>query len=408
MRRSRRPLPHRKDWERERQPSPDRSSWRSAQKSRRPHPGVTEAHRPTREPAESAPLPATGFTLFVEGDALYDAMLLDVDRAHEAIRVESYIFVDDEVGTRFIQAFVRQAEAGVATTLRLDLAGSWAGLRASTVATLVRGGVRFQWSRVWSWRRPWRFHRRNHRKLVIVDDTVAYLGGFNIHRESSRRVVGESRWRDSHVRLTGPLVRDAIDLFDRYWLGRFWQPRTVDGFTLLPNRTAQCRHRLHCAFNERFGAARERVWLTTPYFVPDRRSQRRLCDAARRGVDVRLLVPGKSDVAIAQWASRAAYARMLAAGVRIFEYQPRVLHAKTALVDRHWGTVGTANFDYRSFFANDEVNLIAEDAELNMKLAAQFEHDLASSREVTSDRWRRRPWHALVAEAVGWWARRWL
>jgi cardiolipin synthase len=339
---------------------------------------------------------------------LYDAMLLDIEGARKTIRIESYIFVEDEVGTRFTQAFVRQAQAGVVTTVRLDVAGSWAGLRATSIATLVRCGVRLQWSRVWSWCRPWRFHRRNHRKLVIVDDWVAYLGGFNIHRESSRRAVWNARWRDSHVRLTGPLVNDAITLFDRYRLGRSWQPRTVHGFTLLPNRTARCRHRLHCAFNERFGAARERVWLTTPYFVPDRLSQRRLGDAARRGVDVRLLVPGKSDVAIAQWASRAAYAGMLAAGVRIFEYQPRVLHAKTALVDRHWGTVGTANFDYRSFFANDELNLIAEDAELNAQLAAQFEHDLASSREVTSDRWRRRPWHAWVAEAVGWWARRWL
>ena len=348
-------------------------------------------------------------TLFVEGDALYDAMLADLARAQSAIRLESYIFADDEVGSQFIDALGRAAQSGISTTLRLDAAGSRSGLRRTNVAKLAHDGVALGWSRVWSWRHPWLFHLRNHRKLLIVDDRVAFLGGFNIHRDSSQRAVGKGRWRDTHVRITGPLVFDAIEVFDRYQrLGRTWQPGSTRGIYLLPNRTARCRHRLHCAFNDRFGSARERVWLTTPYFVPDQRSQRRLRAAARRGVDVRLLVPEKNDVAIAQWASRAAYSRMLAAGVRIFEYQPRVLHAKTALVDRDWATVGTANFDYRSFFVNDELNLIAEDAAFNAELAAQFKRDLAASREVTAETWRHRRWSAPIAETIGWWARRWL
>ena len=351
----------------------------------------------------------TTLTLFIEGDDLFDAMLADLALAQSAIRIESYIFADDEIGSQFIDVLGRAARSGIATTLRLDAAGSWGGLRRSSVAKLAQDGVVLGWSRAWSWRHPWSFHLRNHRKLLIVDDRVAYLGGFNIHRDSSRRVVGEGRWRDTHVRISGRLVRDATAVFDRYLhLGRAWQPRNAHGIYLLPNRTAHCRHRLRCAFNDRFSAARERVWLTTPYFVPDWRSQRRLCAAAQRGVDVRLLVPGKNDVAIAQWASRAAYARMLVAGVRIFEYQSRVLHAKTALVDRDWGTVGTANFDYRSFFVNDELNLIAEDAAFNANLAAQFELDLANSREVTAESWRHRHWRAPIAEAIGWWARRWL
>lgn len=349
------------------------------------------------------------FTLFVEGDALYDAMLADLSLAHSAIRLESYIFADDEIGSQFLDVLGRAAQSGIATILRLDAAGSWGGLRRSSRAKLARDGVTLKWSLPWSWRRPWLFNRRNHRKLLIVDDQVAYLGGFNIHRNSSRRAVGDGRWRDTHVRITGGLVRDATAVFDCYLrLGRAWQPRVAHGIYLLPNRTAQCRHQLRCAFVDRFGAARERVWLTTPYFVPDRHSQRRLCAAAKRGIDVRLLVPAKNDVPIAQWASRAAYSRILATGVRIFEYQPRVLHAKTALVDRDWGTVGTANFDYRSFFVNDELNLIAEDASFNAELAAQFEHDLVDSREVTAEPWRHRSWHAPIAEVIGWWARRWL
>lgn len=348
-------------------------------------------------------------TLFFEGDALYDEMLDDLALARSAIRLESYIFTDDEIGSQFIDVLGRAARSGIVTTLRLDAAGSWGGLRQPNIAKFARDGVALSWSRAWSWRRPWVFLRRNHRKLLIVDDRVAFLGGFNIHRDSSRRAIGEGRWRDTHVRVTGPLVQDAIAAFDRYErLGRAWQPHTTRGMYLLPNRTAHCRHRLRCAFTERFDAALERVWLTTPYFVPDRYSQNRLLEAARRGVDVRLLVPGKNNHPIAQWASREAYSRLLAAGVRIFEYQPRMLHAKTAVVDYDWGTVGTANFDYLSFFVNDELNLFSDDASFNAELAAQFECDLAVSLEVTAEPWRHRSWHAPVAEAIGWWARHWL
>lgn len=348
-------------------------------------------------------------TMFVEGDALYDAMFADLARAKRVIRLESYIFCDDEVGAQFIDLLGRAAKSGITTTLRLDAAGSWGGLRQSNEDKLAADGVTLVWSRAWSWRRPWQYHRRNHRKLLIVDDQVVYLGGFNIHRECSRRVFGEDRWRDTHVRITGALVHDAITVFDHdLRRGHERGLQSLRSVYLMLNHTLHCRHRLRRAFNDRFALARTRVWLTTPYFVPDRQSQSRLCAAARQGVDVRLLVPGKSDVAIAQWASRAAYSRLLAAGVRIFEYQPRVLHAKTALVDQDWATVGTANFDYRSFFVNDEINLIAENPTFNAELAAQFERDLADSREVTVPLWRRRPWHAAVAEAIGWWARRWL
>ena len=361
-----------------------------------------------RKPADGRTDGSGGFTLYSEGDELYDAMLADIGRAAASIRFETYIFADDEVGERFVDALIGAAARGVATTLRLDAIGSW-GVNERSLARLRGSGVRLLWSRAWSWRQPLEFHRRNHRKLLIVDEAAAYLGGFNVHRESSRRVVGAKRWRDTHVRLRGALVRDAVAVFDRYGrLGALWEPSTLRGFYLVPNRTARCRHRLRCAFNDRFREARGRVWLTTPYFVPDRRSQSRLCEAARRGVDVRVLLPGKSDVPLAQWASRAAYSRLLAAGVRVYEYQPRVLHSKTVLVDRDWATIGTANFDYRSFFVNDELNLIGEDAAFNEEIAVLFERDLEDAREVTSGPWRQRGVHAMLAETIGWWARRWL
>ncbi len=348
-------------------------------------------------------------SLYVEGDALYDAMLADIDTAMRCIRIESYIFEDDEIGARFVARLVERARAGVAVTVRLDAAGSWRGLRASSLAEFVAAGVSLRWSRRWSWRRPLAYHRRNHRKLLIVDERLVYLGGFNIHRVCSLLVVGAGRWRDTHVRVEGLVVGDAITLFDRYErLGRSWTPPQRQGFWLLPNRTAKCRHWLRRAQNERFKSARRRLWLTTPYFVPDARSRKLLCKAARGGIDVRVLLPSKSDVPLAQWAGRAVYAPMLAAGVRVFEYQPRVLHAKSALVDDDWATVGSANFDYRSFFINDEANLVAERTPLNQQLAEQFERDQAESVEIVKKTWRIRPWTALAAETIGWWARRWL
>jgi len=346
--------------------------------------------------------------MHIEGDALYDSMLQAIGAARESVRLESYIFVADEVGKPFMEALLACAARGVRTTLRVDYAGSLFGVSNDDIAALRKGGVRFQWSRRWTWRHPLRFNRRNHRKLLIVDDERAFIGGFNIHRESSRRVVGDSRWRDTHARFTGPLVADAAEAFDCLGERRRFTPRTTANLYLVTNRARSSGFHLRRELHDRFGSARKRLWVTTPYFVPDRRTQSQLVQAARRGVDVRLLVPGKSDVPIVQWAARAAYARLLRGGVRIWEYQPRVLHAKTMLVDQEWATMGTANLDYRSLFVNDEINLISTDGRLNAMLSSQFEIDLAEAREITECAWNRRPATWVVAETVGWWARRWL
>lgn len=365
--------------------------------------------RRLRTPAP-APLPpvTTAHRVFTEGDELYDAMLEDIARANERIRFETYIFTGDAIGRRFIEALVERARAGVAVAVRFDHAGSWLGVGRAAIAELTGAGVKFQWSRRWTWRRPFVFQKRNHRKVLIVDRECAYLGGFNVHVENSRRLFGDGRWRDTHVRLAGPIVLDAIESFDRYGTRHRWVPRERPDCYLVPGRSRVCRLFLRHVLNERSVAARTRIWATTPYYVPDLRTQKLLILAARRGVDVRLLVPNKSDVRLAQWATRAAYSLLLSGGVRIYEYLPRVLHAKTVVIDEDWSSVGTANLDNRSFFLNDEINLIALGSELNTRLAADFRADLEQSREVHTRPWSRRPWTNLVTEAIGWWARRWL
>lgn len=346
--------------------------------------------------------------LYTEGDALYAAMRHDIAQAERTLRMESYIFATDAVGRAFVAALAERARAGVRVMLRIDAAGSLGLVDADAEAELAAAGVRLERSHRWTWRRPLTVQRRNHRKLLVVDERVAYIGGFNIHAESSRLAHGRARWRDTHARIEGAAAREAARAYDDYGARRVHRGAVVDDIYFLPNRGLGGRWLLHRLLRMRFGLARRRIWLTTPYFVPDQSTQHALERAARRGVDVRVLVPAKSDVPVVRWASRAAYAGLLAAGVRLYEYRPRVLHAKTALVDTHWATIGTANMDYRSFFINDEINAIFERADVVAALAAQFEHDLAEADAVHAAHWQRRPWTALVAESIGWAARRWL
>lgn len=347
--------------------------------------------------------------LFIEGDVLYEAMLDDIDAARDNVRLESYIIASDRVGRAFIDSVIRRARCGVQVRMRADQAGSWTVLTRSDIDRMRTNGVRFEWSRPWSAWQPLSSNRRNHRKLLVVDNAVAYTGGFNLHDASSMRAVGQSRWRDTHARFTGEPAAAAGIVFDCYRdVPPRWMPPTTGRLWLLPNRSWACRHRLRCVLHDQLTAAHTRIWATTPYFVPDSATQRLLRNAAQRGVDVRLLVPGKSDVPITQWAARAAYSRLLASGVRIFEYFPRVLHAKTILVDSAWSTIGTANLDYRSLFVNDELNLIDESGELNAQLAEIFLCDLLDAQEVHEKPWSQRPWRRRIAETIGWSARRWL
>jgi len=338
-------------------------------------------------------------------------MLADIATAQAEVRMESYIYADDEIGHAFASALIERARAGCTVRLRVDALGSFDTLGASLARALVDGGVQFHWCRRWNWRQPLGFQRRNHRKLLVVDERCCYLGGFNVHRETSLHAFGPERWRDTHVRLEGELVSHAALAFDEYGRRRQRRPwrqlRAAQGW-LVPNLGLRRRYLLHRWLKLRFRRARQRLWLTTPYFVPPASIQRALVAAARRGVDVRVLVPRRIDVRLAQWASRAAYSRLLAGGVRIYEYLPRMLHAKTAVVDADWSMVGTANLDYRSLFINDELVLWSDDGALNAGLASDYEADLDEAEEITAQRWSRRFGLAWIAELIGWLARRWL
>ncbi len=349
------------------------------------------------------------FALFTEGDPLYEAMLASVSTARRSVLLESYIFADDEIGRRFAEALIERAQAGVIVRLHLDAAGSLFWASHELISTLRRNGVAVRWFHRWSWRHPWRYNRRNHRKLLVVDQSWAYVGGFNIHRENSREVYGDARWRDTHVGFGGALAGQAMELFGRFWRGRK-RPRLLPtrdgGSVLLSNFSRGGRRYMNGTFADMVSHARRSIYLTTPYFVPDRRTQRLLCEAAQRGVDVRVLVPRKHDMRLAQWAAHAAYEALLDKGVRIFEYLPRLLHSKTTVVDGEYATIGTSNIDYRSFFLNYELNLFTHDPWLCEQLRSVFLEDLRESDEILLQQWKTRFWGSKALELAGWLARR--
>lgn len=356
-------------------------------------------------------LPNTQFRVFTEGDELYADLLEAIGQARESIRLECYIFGDDEVGREFVQALTGAALRGVRVRVSLDAAGSLGFAMSAGPERLIDAGVGLKWFNPPRFVSLARLNRRDHRKLVVVDDQYAWLGGFNIHSECSRQYYGEERWRDTQVRLTGNLARQAGEFFDYLWWNqrrRHFEEVVDPESQLVSNHNWRQRHRFRRQLMQAIGNARSRVWLTTPYFMPDHRTQVAMSRAAQDGVDVRLLVPYKTDRPVTQWAARAAYAFLLKCGVRIFEYQPRLLHAKTAVIDDNWCTVGTANLDYRSFYVNYEMNLVSTSSSLLESLAEDFSNDQESAKEITEVDWSHRGLAMRLAELIGWMARKYL
>ena len=353
------------------------------------------------------------FQLFTEGDELYDAMISAIEGAEHDVEMESFIFAADEVGRRFATAFAARARAGVHVRLHLDAFGSDFPAFAAIRRDLELAGVRFKWFHPFRWLHPLEYIQRNHRKLLVVDGRDAFLGGFNIRRRNSRKLSGERRQRDSHVRVSGELARVASVLFDRLWNDATpiqpdaipEAPTGLDAL-LVPSHSRHCRQRLACLYAGLIERSRRYLLFTSPYFAPGTLVEMALLNAAKRGVEVRLLVPRTGDPPLAGWATRAAYEPLLAAGARVYEYLSRKLHAKASVVDGEWGVIGSANLDRLSLFVNQELVLIARDRSLAEALRVHYEQDLQDAAQVTLPQWRLRSWRERGVEMLGRMARR--
>lgn len=355
------------------------------------------------------PQTARSLALFTDGDATFDAMVADIGAARDHVHLEVYIFEPDASGARLRDALVERARAGVAVRLLVDAAGS-AGLTDRFLAPLRAAGgevARFNpaFGRFGAARL---FNFRSHRKVLVVDGQVGFTGGVNVSDDHSRRARGRAAWRDTQLRLEGNAVHGLQVTFLEDWTfctgrgvpggeaGRArWFPVGPQGpetVQILASGPDQMVPALAPFLHAALGAAQRRAWLTSPYFVPDEPLQAALAAAARRGVDVRLLLPRRTDSRLVDAAALTYLDALADAGVRVAHHGPPMIHAKTAVFDDDLALVGTANLDARSLKLNFEVTAVVYGGPLPGRLAALFEADLAHATP-RRDRERASPWH---------------
>lgn len=356
--------------------------------------------------------------VLVDGNATYDAMAEAIDRASDRVHLEIYILADDAVGRRLVERLVRCARRGVQVRLIVDALGSRSS-RRRLLPWLREAGVdvrQFHPVSLFAPRRSW---RRDHRKLLIIDGRVAFTGGINFaetyasrrrSRLSPRRAVKRG-WRDTHARIEGAAVAAFEAAFLRRWESLGGKPPATGGGAARPHASGRelvaalssaatdgQPSEIFAALIAAIGLARRRVWLSQAYFAPPEPVLAALCASARAGVDVRLLLPARSDFYPVQFAARAHYGRLLGAGVRVFEYLPAVLHTKTVVIDGVWCSLGSCNLDWRSLHYNDELNAIVVGRPCAATLERVFETDANAAKEILLPDWQRRGLHRRLAE----------
>jgi cardiolipin synthase A/B len=353
-------------------------------------------------------------TVFTNGSHFYPAMCDAIRAAESSINLEAYIFTSGDVADMVMEAMIERARAGVEVRLVLDAIGS-SGLRGACVGRLEDAGCRVSYYQPLAWYRLHRFNNRTHRELLVVDGKVAFTGGAGVADWWMKPHRRRPAWRDTMVRLEGPIVGALQGVFSENWLeccgeiltGPRHFPRLQpagDVEVMLVKSSPSDRATVSRVVFQMLleGAARE-VDISTPYFLPDRALRRALVRTARRGVQVRVIVPGAlTDQRLVRLASRRMYRELLEGGVRIFEYRPSMTHVKALIVDGIWAVTGTTNVDNRSFEHNDEVNVAARSATVADRLRHDFESDVLASDELRLDEWRERSLLEKLVEPVCW------
>lgn len=374
-----------------------------------PAPGTAEFSR-LLSAMTGAPRRVGNRVEIMRNGATLDAMVEAISSAKDTIDCSSYIYWPGEAADRFTDAFAERAGAGVDVNLILDGYGS-AKLDRHHKERLRRAGVNvcmFRPPRSYNLRK---LNNRMHRRILVVDGAVAFAGGVGIADVWTGDAQDPEHWRETHLRIEGPAVLDVFGAFLENWIeatGELLAGTHVaapvpfdDGIPVQVTRSTPTGGATASTqlFYAAIAGATERIWLTTAYFAPDRAFERVLCEAAGRTVDVRILVNGRQvDKEVARQAAHRSYDALLAAGVRIFEYDRTMLHAKVLIVDRRWANVGSGNFDSRSFDLDLEVNVALEDLGLVEELSAHFLEDLEAATEVDLDRWRMRPRRTRAVE----------
>ena len=325
-----------------------------------------------------------------------------IKKAKDMICLAFYIFRDDETGRELAEILKKKAIEGVKVYILYDHFGSlftpmkfWKYLRDA--------GVQIRASRPFKWASPLHYVHRDHRKLIIVDGVIAFTGGLNIANEyrGYTRFRKKRGWRDTGIFLEGPIAKKLLEEFNKSWV--IWKGSPLDfqkdikpvkdGLPVLPifASSARGRRQMRKLLYYSINNARRSIYLTTAYFTPSRRMLQILEDAVQRGVEVKLLLPGKSDISSAHYAGRAFFTKLLRAGIRLYNYQGEILHAKTSVFDEVWSIIGSANLDFQSLRRNDEGNVGIINRQFGQQMADIFNVDLKTSVEITLTTWLRRP-----------------
>jgi cardiolipin synthase len=403
-------------------------------KGRSPNTGILDRHVAVEEALAGTRLSVGNAAVPLEdGRATYAAMLQAIRGARHHVHMEMYIFEDDEVGREFARAMAERARAGVKVRLIYDAVGSMrarkgffeemeqAGIAVAVFNPVATGLVK---------RGPIDAQARDHRKLLLVDGRVAVLGGINISRvygsasasgsggggggDKGGAAFEDRPWRDLQVRIEGPAVADFQRAFVEQW--KKWKKESLPEAGLYPKLSPAGPHlvravasspsedgapdALYLALISAIEAAETEVCITNAYFVPHPQLLEALAAAARRGVDVKLVLPGKTDNALVFHAGRANYQPLLEAGVKIYERKERLLHTKSAVIDGVWSTIGSTNLDWRSLAYNDELNAVVIGPEFAARMKAIFERDLANSEAITPGKWAKRPFMDRIKETA--------
>ncbi len=389
---------------------------------------VAEVPVPFQDPGEHF-VEGNQVRLLRNGSAAFPQMLAAIAAAERQILLEMYWFGSDHIGRKFAAALAAAAERGVEVAIIFDAVGSVA-TNDEMFADLIRAGAEvIEFNPIAPWKQRFRLSRltrRDHRKILVVDGRVGFTGGINIADFWLSLDDGGGGWRDDMLRIDGPAVAGLRDCFARVWRRLRGRELGLIGFPALPTAAFastpgdgqavrvlgqhyfRTRHEISRAYLYYLRHATTRIFIANSYFVPDGRVLRALGQAARRGIDVRIIVPGQSDVDIVRHASRAVWGRLLRAGVRIFEWDESVLHTKSAVVDSTWSTTGTFNFDYLSLQMNLEVNVSVLDARFAATLEASFVDDFARCREVVWANFRFRPLGQRLLEFIAYRLRKFL
>lgn len=365
--------------------------------------------------------------LLIDGPTTYAAMYEAIESAKDHINMETFIIEDDEIGRRFAKLLIAKQTSGVQVNLIYDSVGSistpavfFDALKASGINVLEYNPINPLLSR-----KGWQVNQRDHRKLLIVDGQTAFVGGINISSVYSSGSFSKSKttskdqpWRDTHLRMEGPVVGEFQKLFMATWTTQkgeaiasknYFPDTPIKGNEVvraIGSTPEEPYSQIYSTLISAINSAETQVFITNAYFVPDPKLLAALKEAVQRGVDVRLLLPGKTDSQMVLYASRSYYEELLSANVQIYERQDALLHAKTAMIDSVWSTIGSTNLDWRSFTNNQEINAVILGPKFGTQMQTLFEKDLEASKLITLENWRSRSIAARIKErAARLWAR---